>query len=61
MTAVELDNEGYTCVRADVHGWLVVDRYGARVLTEPMCPTYESARARAEELNADVIRRRVGR
>lgn len=60
MTVVELDNEGYTCMMRAAQ-WFIVDRYGVPVEAEDTHPTYEPARARAEALNADVIRRRVGR
>lgn len=55
MTAT--DSEGYSCILL-ASQWFIVDRYNVPVEIEAAHAIYQSARARAEELNADVHRRR---
>lgn len=51
------DNEGYTCVLQD-GGWKIVDRYGQSIDGWTHI-RYEDARTRADDMNDDVIARRL--
>lgn len=61
MTLIR-DDEGYMCVKrpsGDRDWWLIVDRYGRLVAGEARTTDYGESRRRADEMNDDVIARRL--
>jgi hypothetical protein len=57
-----MDDEGYTCVKWIHQGcdiWVIIDRFSRTVEGEKTYYSYEEAHKRADEMNDDVIARRL--